>query len=219
MPGAGDLLTLAGIAAALLALLGLMFLAWGLRALWRRRVLHCCTRLLQSALCLAMAAALLLAALVVQGYQMLTREVVAAVVYTEPLGPRRFEARFRFGDGSEQIFELAGDELYVDAQIIKWKPWANLLGLHTAYSLDRVAGRYRALEDERAAPRTVHSLSEERALDLVALRRRYAWLGPVLDAEYGSASFVPADRPAALELRVSTTGLLIRPLQAGERGT
>src|SRR5439155_22358832 len=36
-------------------------------------------------------------------------------------------------------------------------------------------------------------------------------LGPLVDAEYGSATFVPAGAgPATYELRVSTTGLLMR---------
>ena len=33
---------------------------------------------------------------------------------------------------------------------------------------------------------------------------------PLLDAEYGSASYVAVTRPADLEVRVSTSGLLIR---------
>ena len=37
-------------------------------------------------------------------------------------------------------------------------------------------------------------------------------LAPLLDAEYGSASFVPVTRSIDLELRISTTGLLIREM-------
>jgi hypothetical protein len=47
-------------------------------------------------------------------------------------------------------------------------------------------------------------------VDLYGLRRRYAFLAPVIDAEYGSATFVAVTRPAELELRVSSTGLLFR---------
>jgi hypothetical protein len=35
-----------------------------------------------------------------------------------------------------------------------------------------------------------------------------------MDAQYGSATFVPADRPVELELRVSTSGLLMREVAA-----
>jgi hypothetical protein len=112
---------------------------------------------------------------------------------------------------------LSGDELYVDAHILKWKPIANLLGLHTQYELDRVAGRYRRLEDEIGRERAVFSLGRAKPLDMFSLRRRYAFLEPLLDVEYGSASFVPADRSTEWELRVSTSGLLFRPSAASPR--
>ena len=144
------------------------------------------------------------------GYRALTREEVAARIVVRPAGPQRFIATFRFTDGREATYELAGDEIYVDAHILKWHPYANMIGLHTAYEIDRVAGRYRAIKDEREAARTVHSLARDKPVDLYALRRRHAFLAPAFDAEYGSATFVPVTRPAELELRVSTTGLLMR---------
>jgi len=84
--------------------------------------------------------------------------------------------------------------------------------LHTAYELDRIAGRYHLIEDERRRPHTVYSLATDQLVDLFALRRRYAWLESVVDAEYGSAAFFPTHDRVAIELRVSTTGLLFRPL-------
>jgi hypothetical protein len=144
------------------------------------------------------------------GYRALTREEVAARIVVKPTGPQRFVATFRFPDGREAAYELAGDEIYVDAHILKWHAYANMIGLHTSYEIDRVAGRYHAIKDERDAMRTVHALAREKPVDLYALGRRYAFLAPLLDAEYGSATFVPVTRPAELELRVSTTGLLIR---------
>ena len=144
------------------------------------------------------------------GYRALTREEVAARIVVKPIGPQRFVATFRFPDGREATYELAGDEIYVDAHILKWHPYANMIGLHTSYEIDRVSGRYHAIKDERDAVRTVHALGREKPVDLYALGRRYTFLGPILDAEYGSATFVPVTRAAELELRVSTTGLLMR---------
>jgi hypothetical protein len=112
-------------------------------------------------------------------------------------------------------YELAGDGIYVDAHVLKWKPMANVLGLHTAYELDRVAEHYDDIAQERSGDRTVYSLVQDRPVDLLGLRRRYAFLAPLLDAEYGSGTFVPVTRPATFEVRVSTTGLLIREKQSG----
>lgn len=145
-----------------------------------------------------------------QSYRALTREEVVGLVNVRPVGPQRFDAHVRLADGRQLGFVLAGDELYMDAHILKWKPFAAVLGLHTAYQLDRIAGRYRSLEHERTSVRTVHSLAPDTPIDLFDLRRRFAFLAPFYDAEYGSATFVAVTRPAELELRVSTTGLLIR---------
>src|SRR5688572_16714915 len=85
----------------------------------------------------------------VQDYRAITHEEIAASIIVRPLGAQRYAATVRFPDGREAAFALAGDEIYVDAQILKWKPLANVLGLHTAYALDRIAGRYRAIDQER----------------------------------------------------------------------
>jgi hypothetical protein len=73
-----------------------------------------------------------------------------------------------------------------------------------------VAGRYDDIAQERSAERTIYPLGEEKAVNLFGLRRRYTALAPMLDAEYGSGTFVPVKRRAELEIRISTTGLLIR---------
>lgn len=202
-----------------LALFALMFLWSALGALRRARFLKLTGTLTVGLLLLSVAALLGTLAIATQGYQALTREDVAAIVEVEPDGPQRFRVRVRTPDGQGREFQLAGDEFYVDAHILKWKPFANIVGLHTAYELDRVAGRYRQLADERAAPRTVHGLAQDKPVDLFALRQRYTVLAPLLDAEYGSATFVPADQRQVLEVRVSTSGLLIRPVGGASEKT
>jgi hypothetical protein len=196
--------------ATLFAVVGVAMLIAAATALRRRRPIRMSARLLLALVFLAGAAASGAVALGVQGYRALTHEEIAATVRTEPLGPNRFHAYFRFPDGREAAYTLSGDQLYVDARILKWHLWANIFGLHTVYELDRVAGRYQDLAQEQRQPRTVQSLAPERQVDLFNLRRRYALLAPLLDADYGSATFAAADGPAQYEVRVSTTGLLIR---------
>jgi hypothetical protein len=197
------------------AVLGLLLVLSAIGALRRRRPLGFTTRALAALALLACAGLAGTLSVATLGYQALTREEVAARVTVEPAGAQRFTARFRFADGRQTSYTLAGDQIYVDAHVLKWKPLANLAGLHTAYQLDRVAGRYAALDKERSGPRTVHALAADRPLDIFDLRTRYAALAPLLDVEYGSATFAPADRPADYEVRVSASGLLIRPLPPG----
>ncbi len=191
----------------------LLFAAFG--AMRRRRPLGFTVRGLAALALLACAALAATLGISTLGYEALTRETVAVRLAVQPVGPQEFSARFRFPDGRAADYTLRGDQIYVDAHVLKWKPIANLIGLHTAYELDRVAGRYAAIDKERDGPRTVHSLGTEKPLDLFDLRNRYSLLRPLLDVEYGSATFAPADQPMEYEVRVSTTGLLIRPLAPG----
>ena len=202
-----DMLFAAAIA---LAALGAIVVGAGLGALVRRRPLRFIVRVLAGLLLLTLGALAGVVASGTQGYRALTREDVVAHVTVLPEGAQRFKATLREPGGGEQTFALAGDEIYIDAHIIKWKPPVNLFGFHTAYELDRVGGRYRDIEQERTAPRTVHALAHERRIDLFSLRQRYAVLSALFDAEYGSATFVPVTRPALLEIRLSTSGLLVR---------
>lgn len=78
-----------------------------------------------------------------QGYGALTAEDVAATVTTTPTGPRELRARVQLSDGRDTTFQVAGDQVLVDA-------------------------------------------------------------------EYGSAPLVDVDAPGRFEVRVSTSGLLIR---------
>ena len=196
--------------AAGLALLGLLLVLGSVVALLKLRPFRFLLRLLAGLVALLIGAFAALVAFGTAGYRGLTDEATAATVRVEPIGPQRFRAVVKLPDGRQVTHELAGDEIYVDAHILKWKPLANLVGLHPAYELDRIAGRYHSLSAEQTSPRTVFALGADKPVDFFNLRRRYVVLAPLVDAEYGSASFVPVTRPAELEVRVSSTGLLMR---------
>ena len=189
---------------------GVILVIAGVVALFRWRPMRFVLRTLLGLLLLALGGLSASVAVGIQGYQALTREETAARISVQPKEPQKFTATVRYADGRSQVFDLAGDEIYVDAHILKWKPIANIIGLHTAYELDRIAGRYQAVEQERTAPRTVYLLREERPVELFRLRQRYAFLAPLYDAEYGSASFVQVQEAKEVEVRVSTSGLLMR---------
>jgi len=203
--------SLATLVALILATVAVILLFVAIAALVRRQFFRSGTSLVVGLMLLAAALIVGSVSIGTQGYRSFAREEVAATVTTRPLGEGRFEAMFVLPQGQEVRYELAGDELYVDAHILKWKPLANFFGLHTGYELDRVAGRYHALTDEQKKPRTVYTLAKDKPVDMFTLRSRYPFLGFLVDAQYGSATFVPAAEPQVFEVRVSTSGLLIRP--------
>lgn len=147
-----------------------------------------------------------------QGYRALTSEEVAMTVTTVPTGPHAFQAYVEYPDGRDTTLAVRGDQVLVDARILKWRYIGNLLGLHTQYELDRLTGRYIDIENERALERTVHALHSKKPLDLYDLVQRYGFLSLLVDAEYGSATYIEVERPARFEVSVSTTGLLVREI-------
>ncbi len=201
---------------AVAVLLGIVGFAAGFSAfaaLARARLLRFVLRAVASVVLLAAGAVLALFSLGIEGMRALTKEESAARIKVVPSGVQRFDATVTFADGRVENYDLAGDDIYVDGHVVKWTPLANMLGLHTSYRLDRIAGRYRTLDQENTAPRTVYSIGTPALVDLVALGRRLP-LADFYDAEYGSASYVPVGQPGELELMVSTTGLLLRPVAA-----
>lgn len=205
-----DVPTLLAIAASAVALIGAGLSAVAWTSLRRRR---------WSAGALASLSGLVLLLLGVlgwgvvlgtRGYRALTREQVAATVTTRSTGTRSFRAVVERPGSAADTFRIAGDQLYVDAHVLKWRPWVNVLGVHTGYRLTRIGGRYRSLQAERSAERTVYDLSAGPAIDVVGALDGLPLLGRMVDATYGSGAFVPADDAGRFEVRVTTSGLLIR---------
>jgi hypothetical protein len=192
-------------------LCGVIFLICVPRAWKRRRIMGGFTFLLMALLMFMTAIVIVLVATGIKGYKALTREELAAMVYITPLGNQQFQAKIVRSGIHDTLFAIAGDELYIDARVLKWKPVINLLGLHTSYCLDRVGGRYLSLQEENTKVRTMYSLcGEMRPWDLFFLRTRYRFLSPILDAQYGSATFAPVQGAQVVRIMVTTSGLIAR---------
>lgn len=170
---------------------------------------------------LALVAAIGLAvavALNLRTYARLTYEQPVAELSFQARGPQRWQATLvTVPDLAKQSFDLAGDEWQLDARVLKWRGWANVLGLDARYRLERVSGRYEDIAQERSAPRTVYALGEPPAFDLWSLARDYPdWL-PFVDAVYGSATYLPMADGAAYEVMLTQSGLIARPQNAAAR--
>lgn len=198
------------ILAVLLAFLGLGFLGITFAFLKKRKIFASAAGVIIVLLMLSLSALFGAISISIQGYQALTKEELAATIKVLPLARQSFMAHFSLPDGSERAFLLAGDQLYVDAHILKWKRMANIFGLHTSYELGRIGGRYADVNDETTKVRTVYSLSRYKPVNMFDLRQKFAMLNPLLDAEYGSATFINSTSMEEFKVMVSTTGLLIR---------
>ena len=88
---------------------------------------------------------------------------------------------------------------------------ANLIGMDAVFRLERLSGRYRNTQEELSKEHTVYSLGKDVGLDLWTIAREFSWI-PVLDAQYGSAAYVPMTDQGKFEVSMTQSGLIIRPL-------
>lgn len=190
--------------------LSLLFMRFTYTAARRKRWMGTASRTGGAALFLSLSALAATLAVSTQGYRALTGEELALTVTVTPTGDQQFNARAVFPDGRDTTLVVLGDQLMVDAHILKWHYWANVIGLTTEYELDRLQGRYISLEDEQGRERSIHALGTEKPLDLFELVQRHTFLSPLVDTEYGSATYIDVSVPGRFEVLVSTTGLLIR---------
>lgn len=193
--------------------LALVLLSYALVSFGKRRLTGGLLRLVLGLALLVVAALAGVLAVGSVGYRALFREQLAATVETEVLAPQRYRAHVTLPGGETHSFELAGDQLYLDARFLKWHPWLTVLGVEPAYRLERVAGRYLTLDDEQTAPRTVYAIASALPVDLFALSERVPALSELVDAEYGTATFTEVEDGARYAVTVSSTGLLIRKLE------
>ncbi|WP_339896890.1 cation/multidrug efflux pump [uncultured Gilvimarinus sp.] len=120
--------------------------------------------------------------------------------------------------GNEQRYQIAGDQWQLDARIIKWKGIVANWGVTPGYRLDRLSGRYYSLEQERSAERTVYSFHESQyGIDVWRWLREARDSLPLVDAVYGSATYLPMADGALFEVSLSGTGLVTRPLNDSAR--
>ena len=209
---------------AAVALIGAVVLIRGLGALFSGRPLSgLFGTLAGTAVVAAMAAAALLG-LNIQTYERLIYERPVATIQLTQMGPQFYEAVLvQPASGPDRspvtgAYPLHGDEWRIEAQVLKWKPWANVLGLDTQYRLDRLSGRYSSVRDELEAERSAHDLSGADAADrkpwdlqVWDVARRYRAYVDAVDTLYGGAAYMPMADGARYEIWITQSGLIARP--------
>jgi hypothetical protein len=202
---------------AVCALLGLLFLIAAIRRMRRRRLMGGMAHGAAALIFFLAAACAMLVGTSLRSYQRLSFEQPAGELQFARVGTQEFNATLTYPNGERANFALHGDEWQVDARVLKWHAFANLLGFDAAYRLERISGRYTRLEDERTLPRTVYDLNAPGRIDPWVLLHRYRSWVPWVDALYGSATFLPMADGALYEIKVSQSGLLARPLNQAAR--
>ena len=150
--------------------------------------------------------------LALRGYRLLMAEQPIATLSARRIAPQQFALRIDFPDGEHRSATLDGDEWQLDARVIKWTPGAIELGARPLYRLDRLSGRFRNPAQAANTNPSVVDLGGESLLDLWQLKRQFPQWLPWIDADYGSAAYLPLVDGANYRVTLSPVGgLIARP--------
>ncbi len=147
-------------------------------------------------------------------YQRLTYEANIADIYVRQLESQKYQLSISYSneDKDQQYYVLVGDQWQLDARILKWSGWANLLGLDSYYQLDRLSGRYDDVEQARLSLPSIHDLStQSRGLDVWKLKKLLRDRLDFVDTLFGQGVFMPMLDGAHYQLSIGQGGLLVRP--------
>ena len=162
---------------------------------------------------LALGAAVGILAYDIYSYKQILVGQPVATINFETIEDQYFDAVLVDAKGKQQRFSLYGDQWQLDARIIKWQGYFSGFDIKPAYRLDRLSGRYYDLHKETTEKRSNFSIVKSLLqLDVWRFVHEYAEWFAVLDANYGSARYLPMKDGALYEISLSNTGLNVRPL-------
>ncbi|WP_332821047.1 hypothetical protein [Pseudomonas sp.] len=137
----------------------------------------------------------------------------------KPLLTLSFEAdgpRYRVNlleSGSERSVLLEGDLWQLDVRFLQWKGLAALIGLEPGYRLEKLSGRFLAIEQQAKAQQAQVELAQSPyGIDLW----RWLRLGQhdlfLFDAQARRVSYLPIADQAVYSISLTPTGLLAQPM-------
>jgi hypothetical protein len=148
-------------------------------------------------------------------YQRLTYEAPLVDIYLHRIKPQQFQLSITYADQDKQpqYYVLKGDQWQLDARILKWKGWANLLGLDSFYQLDRLSGRFDDVQQARQQLPSVYDLSQQtKGLDIWKLKQLLRDKISFVDTLFGQGVFMPMADGAHYRVSIGQSGLLVRPM-------
>lgn len=151
-----------------------------------------------------------------RGYRRINAEVPVAVLKARRMGPQHWRVELTRPGARTVHARLDGDAFRIEADVIKWKPAALVLGHAPAlYRLDRLGGRFDDAVQAMQAPPTVVPLSHPGSMDLWRFKRHFPQWLPGVDAVYGSGSYLPLVDGGRYTVHFMRSGALVaRPADA-----
>ncbi|SIQ90797.1 hypothetical protein [Aquipseudomonas alcaligenes] len=127
-------------------------------------------------------------------------------------GPQRYRVNLLEG-GEEREVTLEGDLWQLDARLLGWKGLAALIGLQPGYRLEKLSGRFLAIEQQQSARFARVALAESPyGIDLwrwLRLGQRDLFL---FEAQAARVTYLPIADGAVFSVSLGPTGLMAQPM-------
>lgn len=127
-------------------------------------------------------------------------------------GPQRYRVNLLEGSEEREV-TLEGDLWQLDARLLGWKGLAALIGLQPGYRLEKLSGRFLAIEQQQSARFAQVSLAESPyGIDLwrwLRLGQRDLFL---FEAQAARVTYLPIADGAVFSVSLGPTGLMAQPM-------
>lgn len=201
------------------AVIGLAFALSGLGWMFRGRPFKGGRGALGGGVLLAIGAVVALMGLNIQTYHRLgeAQRQVATISFEKVQGTERtynvtLTEIIDGAAGPSHTFQATGDDWMISSRVIRWKPWATVLGLDAQYRLDRFDSRYRDIATAQTTPPSVYDLRPTRrtGVDFLPIVRTVGDKVPLVDVpEHGQAVYWPMADGAAYRIDITAQGQLL----------
>jgi len=89
----------------------------------------------------------------------------------------------------------------MDAGFIKMEYWANVFGVDSKYTLDRLEGRYKNIDDQNNKKHKSYQLEDHKLIDIMSI---------FIDTTYGSSVYTDIKLNTRYSILKTPTGLMVR---------
>jgi hypothetical protein len=154
-----------------------------------------------------------------QTYARLTHEGPVAEVSVRALDPasQRYLVTVHRLDETNSVSSctLQGDEWLIGGRVLKWKPWANVLGLDATYSLDQLSNKYSTAARGNGRMITACDLNgPPPAVNQYVPDNWLGWLSNKaysVDRRFGDANYMPLADGAVYRVVITQSGFNTEP--------
>jgi hypothetical protein len=133
---------------AFVGLVGILMLVGGIAKLFKAHLGGGLVRVLFGGLTLAGAMIVGLIGLNLQTYAQLSKERLAGQVTLKQVGDFEYTATIDLADDQQQLrgqpvdYQITGQRVHIEGPVVKFKPWANVIGMDSLFKVTEVYGTY-----------------------------------------------------------------------------